>query len=448
MNQQGDSRLDDLFIRYWDNALAPAEAEELARVLECDPVARDQFQLLSMQAVVAAELPPYIPPQIDRQNLPAPAPEEVTSKARRGWSRRRLLTAIGGGLAAGIGGILAWRFGSGEEVNRRVKLVSAQGGVVLRDAAGNVVPTLGRILSGTTITTQGFSANAVLQYRDGSTICVLGDSAVAVHDDGDQIQLLQGTATASILPQSEPEGRPTLASQLVTLRKVSGAFVTLAQGALTAEVEVHHGTVAASHPSGEPMAVVGTGEVLTIRGDGEHQMRRTPPTPDFFNWDFNRPSPGGWKVGSRGETPAGPVIRPEFWPDPFYKGTEMYQIRSEQPWARGWFRLQTESTIRVRYRVKKTGAGQLCFCVRRDKLPSSETGMLEYDGDFVAAEAGEWQWLTVHPGEMLANRYSPRFAAPWVAFLVIFNTYESDLGLEIAEFRVTPPELPHGADAP
>ena len=28
----------------------------------------------------------------------------------------------------------------------------------------------------------------------------------------------------------------------------------------------------------------------------------------------------------------------------------------------------------------------------------------------------------------------------YVGFLLIFNTFETDLGLEVAEFRVTPPE--------
>ena len=35
------------------------------------------------------------------------------------------------------------------------------------------------------------------------------------------------------------------------------------------------------------------------------------------------------------------------------------------------------------------------------------------------------------------NKHAPKFGPPWVGFLVIFNTFEIDLGLEVAEFRVT-----------
>ena len=50
-----DPRLDELFARYWDDALSDAEAAELDRRLATDPAARDWFRFLSLQAAVAAE---------------------------------------------------------------------------------------------------------------------------------------------------------------------------------------------------------------------------------------------------------------------------------------------------------------------------------------------------------------------------------------------------------
>lgn len=40
---------------------------------------------------------------------------------------------------------------------------------------------------------------------------------------------------------------------------------------------------------------------------------------------------------------------------------------------------------------------------------------------------------------MLNNKHAPKFGPPWVAFLIIFNTYQEDLGLRIAAFHVLPP---------
>jgi hypothetical protein len=37
------------------------------------------------------------------------------------------------------------------------------------------------------------------------------------------------------------------------------------------------------------------------------------------------------------------------------------------------------------------------------------------------------------------NKNQPKFDAPWIGFLLIFNTFEPDVGLEVAEFRVEPP---------
>jgi hypothetical protein len=40
---------------------------------------------------------------------------------------------------------------------------------------------------------------------------------------------------------------------------------------------------------------------------------------------------------------------------------------------------------------------------------------------------------------MLDDSEAPKFAPPWVAFLLIFNTYTEDVGLRVADFRVTRP---------
>jgi hypothetical protein len=40
---------------------------------------------------------------------------------------------------------------------------------------------------------------------------------------------------------------------------------------------------------------------------------------------------------------------------------------------------------------------------------------------------------------MFDTVHAPKFDAPWVGFLVIFNTYRSDIGLRIAKFEVIGP---------
>jgi hypothetical protein len=139
-------------------------------------------------------------------------------------------------------------------------------------------------------------------------------------------------------------------------------------------------------------------------------------------------------------TPDGPILRPEFWPDPYYQHKEMYQVRSDKRWTLGFVRLFPESVLRIRYRVDAPGAGQVIACVRTDEARPKYAGVLEWNGVFGrGARAGGWQWLEVEAREMLDNMNAPTVEPPWVGFLLIFNTYTADLGLRVAEYRVTRP---------
>jgi hypothetical protein len=196
--------------------------------------------------------------------------------------------------------------------------------------------------------------------------------------------------------------------------------------------------VTVSEPDGDQLAVVGAGEQLTVR-EGGCRKCPLPEAPENYKLDLTQPLPAEWPVGHRQQTPAGPVLVPEYWEDPYYGGAFLYQIRSHNPWATGFFRMQSDSTVRVRYRATDTGPGQFCFCVRQLDPRSRGTGMLEYNGTFEETPAGQWRTIEIRAAELLDNKHAPNFGPPWVGFLIIFNTYESDLGLEVAEFRVTRP---------
>jgi hypothetical protein len=65
--------------------------------------------------------------------------------------------------------------------------------------------------------------------------------------------------------------------------------------------------------------------------------------------------------------------------------------------------------------------------------------VLECNGAFGRAKPREWQQLEVKASDMFDTVHAPKFDAPWVGFLVIFNTYRSDIGLKIAKFEVIGP---------
>lgn len=425
MNPAPDARLTDLFVRYWDNALTVAETEELAARLAADAAVRDEFRLLSLQAVAAGE--------------PLPKPLPSVRPARR-LSRRQVLGLVGGGVAVSIvAGVFGRRFWWGESADP-VNLTAAAGEVTLKTVAGETPATSGVVPADAVVTTVGPSSSAMLHFADGSDVSLAGDSAVTVVGKGRKLLVLRGTATATVPLPVAGFDSITVGTTEATVSRLGGAVLTLSRTIQTTQVGVQSGRASVADAAGDPLEVVHPGEYLTVQSDGRHHKKPVEPVSESCVWDLSRPLPEGWAVGTREVTADGPVVRPVRWFDPYHHA-EMYQIRSDHRWYAGFAKLVPDSTFRVKYWVEKPGRSQLVACVRKDDLGQSDTGVIECNDAFVNARPREWQVLEVKTGKMLDNKHTPKFGAPWVAFLIIFNTYEEDLGLKVASFQVIPPVI-------
>jgi hypothetical protein len=442
-----DPRLDEMFVRYWDNTLAPAEAEELERRLAADPVAAEWFRLFVAQAVAAADLPAPVPVPADATPDPMPAapllPPADPAAPGRGWTRRRALQFLGSGLAAGVGGVALGRWLWPDEPpvapDRSIRLGAVHGNVTVRAADGRALPADGPLPPGSTVTATGPGTSAVLFYPNGTNVALTEDSELTLGGDGNRLELGRGVVTADIRSPLVGGTGLTLATAQAVLPDLSEVLMTLYHAPTSTEVGVQRGLVNVSAPTGRPLGEVRGGELFTVRSDGDFRKQPIPDTPEAFAWDLTRPLPDGWPVGVRDAPPGSPaVVRPELWFDPYHQ-KEMYQIRSDKQWTRGSFRLFPDSLVRVRYWVDAPGPGQVCFCVRTPDVRSPETGMLEWNGTYGADGVKAWRTLEVRAGEMLKNKHTPKFPHPWIGFLVIFNTYEANLGLKVAEFEVVPP---------
>lgn len=421
-----DPRLEDLFIRYWDDTLTDDEREELDRRLATDTAAREWFRTLHLQAVTSAEL-----------GSVHGFVETAGREKPRSWTRRRVLKYVGGGLAASFAGALALRpWGTSGPAQARLSVV--RGEVKFVTPSGSTAARTGALVpAGATLTTVGVDSSAALVCPDGTGVSLAGDSAMIVSAGGMKMMLVRGHATADIRPK--PAVAPLeLSTAVATITTATGALLTIGHAIRATEVVVEDGAVTVYDPAAEKLATLGAGEMFTVKTGGQRKKQATPVTPDDYRFPIERPLPDDWETGTRKETADGPVLVPSWWFDQ-YHGTEMWQIRSDKQWSRGFFRLFPDSTLTARYWVEKPGRGQVIACVRAARLPDAATGVMAANAPFENAVPRQWNTLTVKAAELLDNVHAPKFADPWVAFLLIFNTYKADLGLRIADLRVTRP---------
>ena len=428
-----------MFVRYWENDLSEADAAEFERRLVVDPVAREEFQLFCLQAMVSAELPPAAnPAETFEFALAQQRQKEITPAIY--WTRRRILRYIGGGAAAiaaaGYVGRQDW--GVQDDSPTGVQLTAHKGEVTLRAASGKHLRLSGDIPPGSRLATIGPVSSAVLSCPDGSEVSFVGDSEVALVGGGARLVLRHGAATANVPFHGRVPQFTVLQTAQASLTRLSNVLVTLARTQRGTDVLVKKGVALVDAPNGRSCGIVRAGELLTVRTDGDCSKQAILASPDKFAWDLTGPLPPGWSVGIREVSAGCPVVVPEFWLDPYYQ-VEMCQIRSDKQWARGFFRLHPESIIRVKYWVERPGPSQLVIVVRTENHTEPTTGVLECNGAFGRARPGEWQVLEVKASDMFDTVHAPKFDAPWVGFLVIFNTYRSDIGLKIASFEVAGP---------
>lgn len=429
-----DGRLDRLLLKYWDNTLSADEAIELDDRLKSDPAAREWFRWFCTQAACAAEWAATRPdPDL------GPAGGLPLTPTRRTVTRRRALAGVGAGLAAGLAGFLVlWRESPSQEDDDVFKLVSVHGQVLSR-GLGAVELAVGAVIKpGMYLETLGTNSRAVLARADGSTVTVSAGSTVSMADDSTRLIVRHGSVSATVPSLSQQDPVLSLATPLAVVNTSSGMAITLTSEDTSTEVQVQLGRVTVSNASGVKLADVNGGERLTVRGGGRHTKERFARTPDDYTLDLTGPLPDGWGVGTREVLSVGPAVAPEWWYDPYHSAV-LSQIRSNNQWTRGMVRVHPDSTLTVRYRADRERRGQVCLCVRTERTASATTGVLEWNGTYEACGPGEWKTIEVSAADLLNCKEAPTFPPPWVGFLLIFNTYDADIGLRVADFRVSRP---------
>lgn len=419
-----DDRLHDLITRHFHGELSAVERAELSAELSNSPAARQVFAELSVLMV----------------GLAGQFPRVAVSPPPRRRSRLRWVAAVTGLAAALLVAVWALRPApappEGPGLDRLVLLTQSVGDVRIDgrrvpDTHG-LPPALG---SGAVVSTHGITASAVVRCSDGTAIVLAGDTVAELEERGNRVVIRQGQVSASI--PARPADDPMTISTPEAEVEAGGAMLSVGRSPHQTEVGVISGHARVTTPAGTPLMEMTSGDHALVEAGGTATKQWRPTIPESYAWVPHLPPPAGWVGRPMAEPDGTAVFRAVYWDDPYTRRTTC-QIRSDNGWTRGLVALYPDSRIRVRYRVDKPGRGQFLIVVRPDPPAAKEAVVLEVPRPFEAATPGEWQTIDVRGDELQPeNRPTISFGPPWVGFLVIFNTYEPDLGLRVAEFSVT-----------
>jgi hypothetical protein len=242
-----DRRFDDLLARLLDDALTPAEVDELAALLHerpdrqqrvreqleaADLITQAEDDLRDGRRFVAAVL---------AQTAADPFVAKVAAKlpeARSRWWFWFGASAAGLLLTLGLAALLWPRYAPLAriaEVNGPVQWTGA-GGRAESDAL------VGRPVGGGTLESLSVDSWAVVEYADGSVVTISGRSQLSVVDGRQkEVRLGAGRLSARVAPQ--PAGRPMLIHTPTALLEVVGTQVNVESDSSATRVSVNEGRV-------------------------------------------------------------------------------------------------------------------------------------------------------------------------------------------------------------
>ncbi|HXG62990.1 MAG TPA: FecR domain-containing protein [Planctomycetota bacterium] len=242
-------RFDTLASEYLDGSLSPAEAQELAALLEADPERRRAFADLVRQGRALARVLDSRPPEdfargvmkeIEENGGPfvAGVMGEIRSSAR---PRRRPGWTAAGLAAAVAGALVIWATvrvpGSAELLQTGPGVAVVRGGVTVPARPGAVLHNGDRVRSaGTGGAVIGYAGEETrLEIEAGTELRILSEGGRKV------IELARGEIRARVAPQ--PSGRPMLIRAPHARAEVLGTRLKLSATDEATRLEVEEGRV-------------------------------------------------------------------------------------------------------------------------------------------------------------------------------------------------------------
>ena len=237
MNDQGNCELSDLIDRHLRGELSESEIESLAQMLDSDASARRDFvEQVEWDTGIAKVLRESDP------HLKQPS-DVVAARASTGsLSLAKVMLAV---AAVVIVALTARLYQQRPVVQREIATITGLSGSHLWTGdAGHVERELGvgTLLSGGTVEGMAPDSWVELEFLDGSTVTMSGNSMLTFSDQGQkELHLREGTISANVSPQ--PESKPMLVHTRSAVLEVLGTQFEVEAAIASTMLNVSEGKV-------------------------------------------------------------------------------------------------------------------------------------------------------------------------------------------------------------
>ncbi len=436
----------ELLLRYLDGNLLPQEQARIADLLRYDPEARAFLREVAEQAVTVADV----------ERVEERRQGELEAKHDWQGNRREVLGRLGGprnrlarwpwavaaaAVVALIANVYLLRPNAEPEI---AKITGLSGSLQWTGDGGRVFHDLsvGTELPGGTIEGMAPGSWFELEFNDGSTVTISGNSTLTFSDHGQKmLHLKEGNVSGNVKPQ--PAGKPMLIYTRSAMLEVLGTRFEVEAGLAATMLNVSEGKVRVKRFSDSSMVNVLAKHRVIVAADREMSPVRVPDSVNRWKSQlYLGPvgAQGKWSPGTNGQdaklgaipytTPQGKTI---------YTATFGISHGDKPPVI-----LQPDSNLRVRGHIVSTNKVYFGITVRH--AGGEFAGRFQIIRPAVEFPSGEDFEVVLHLRDFrldpsLIEMKNKLPSAPFGLFVESFwcHTLDKQAGLEIAEVELMAP---------
>jgi ferric-dicitrate binding protein FerR (iron transport regulator) len=297
---------------------------------------------------------------------------------------------------------------------------------------------------------KGEGAMASLQFKDGTTLTLIGDALLNVSEaNGKRLHLERGLLAADVRPQ--PAGKPLVIQTATAELQVIGTRFTVNADDAKTSLDVDHGRVRLERLADGQSVEVGEREQVSATLDASRALTASlrPQAPTTWKYEFSQRPPSHWSgtwLAPTSDTPG--ALRGEaYLAGRTDEGKPVIhyglRIQAERPDLHEFVRLTADSRLTMRFRIphgKAEGPLRVMLCAHVTGGAFAGTFWATIDPLVHPADAAGWRTVSVPTASFVSLRPEVhKTLVDRTLSLILPNTIQRNVGLEIASLAIESP---------